>query len=185
MLLRSLCALPLSLALLVLLAPAASAVPCRGESCKMKVRVGRGDSSPPPSLQWNLSRPGEQPRFAVWRMLFDGGLSPGLSDRVQLPPGLQAAIDLAPRVPKRRSPSPPADLAPRVPNQHFPSPPVDPALDPPSESAVVVPEPTALVLFASGLLVARVAVRRGAAGRRPRLLASPPEGEPGLPASRE
>ena len=180
--LRSICALPIGLALVALLAATASAVPCRDDSCKTKLRADRGHSSPPPWLQWNLSRPGEQHRFAVWRMLFDGGLSPGFSGRNQLPPPLQAAIDRAPRAPSQRFPSPPVDLGPRVPSQHFPNPLVDPALEPPNEPAVAVPEPTAIVLFASGLLVARVAVRRSAAWR-PRLRAPAPEGRQGLPAS--
>ena len=117
---------------LALLCTPAQAVSCRDDCQK---RENRDDSS----IQLKATRPGDR-SYGAWHIVVDG-LPPGLAKKDELPPGLRddwRAHEWRKRI---------ATL------------PAVPTLDPRSDS-LPIPEPTGLVLFGGGLLLARAAVRR-------------------------
>ena len=141
---------------LVLLCTSAEAVPCRDDSSRNKEDRGALSIQLPPAHPEGRSY-GALP-------LFSEGLPPGLATRDGLPPGLLERDDLPPAL--RESDGLPPGLRDRFDgingrgrDWHMriaaPASEADPL-----DASIPVPEPTALVVFALGLLLARTAVRR-------------------------
>jgi hypothetical protein len=141
---RLLRTLPILTASLVLLSAPAYAIPCRDDACQKKARVERRGPSPTlQSLELVLVHPVMRP-FSVWGAQADG-LRRGISKRSGPPPGLRARLDEKSRWRTARSAPPMA-----IPTRETDS----------ASAAAPIPEPTSLLLFGSGLLIARIGMRR-------------------------
>ena len=122
----------LAFGLALLFAPA-QAIPCRDESCTKK------DDREASSIQLKPTQPRDR-SYEASRILVDE-LAPGLRKKDELPPGLRD--DGRAREWRKRIATVPA-----VPTQDLGS------------GSLPIPEPTGLVLFGGGLLLARAAVHR-------------------------
>jgi hypothetical protein len=130
---------------LVFLSAQAYAMPCRDDSCQKKVRADPGPSPAHQSLELMWARPGKGSFFA--RNVRSHGLALALEKRNGSPPGLRGRLD-------------------GWPASRFATPPVIPTSESVSDSAAPIPEPTALLLFGSGLLITLIGLRRGREARQ-------------------
>ena len=125
---------------LALLCTPAQAVPCRDDCQK---RENRDDSS--------IQLKATHDRSYGASHIFVDGLPPGLAKKAELPPGLAKKAEFRPGLRD--------DWRAHEWRKRIATLPAVPTQDPRSAS-LPIPEPTGLVLFVGGLLLARAAVRR-------------------------